>query len=112
MPDFSGKKVPIPPNLCTASKLYDNPLLNSFVKISIIFTIFGCNELIHPLLQKIVHFLNLLFYLVLKTPLHAADIIACASDEIDVVNETGSRLIGPTFEDSDGVDVTLWSQGV
>ena len=96
----------------TVSKLYDNPLLNSFVKISTIFNIFGCNELIHALLPKIVHFLNLLFYFVLKTPLHAADIIACASDEIDAVNQTCSRLIGPTFEDSYGVDVTLWSQEV
>ena len=30
--------------------------------------------------------------------LHATDIIACASDEIDVVDETGLRLIRPTSE--------------
>ena len=37
--------------------------------------------------------------------LHDANIIACTSDEIDSVDETGSRLIGPTSEVSDRVDV-------
>ena len=39
-------------------ELYDEPLLNSSVKNSIIFTVFGCNELILLLLQKFFHLLN------------------------------------------------------
>ena len=49
-----------------------------------------------------------LLYFVLVVFLHAADIIACESDETDVVDETGSRLIRPTSEVSDRVDVSLW----
>ena len=41
-----------------------------------------------------------------------ADITACASGEIDVVNDTGSTLIGPTFEDLDRMDFSLWLQKV
>ena len=44
--------------------------------------------------------------------LHAVDIVACASDKIDVEDETGSRLIDPTSEVLDRVDVSLWFQGV
>ena len=43
---------------------------------------------------------------------HAADIIARASYETDVVDETGSRLIRPTSEVLDRVDVSLWFQEV
>ena len=49
-----------------------------------------------------------LLYFVLVVFLHAADIIACESDKTDVVDETGSRLIRPTSEVSDRVDVSLW----
>ena len=76
------------------------------------FTVFGCNELIFLLLQKFVHLLNVLFDFVFVVLLHAADIIACASDEVDVVDETGSRLIRPTSEVLDRVDVSLWFQEV
>ena len=86
--------------------------MNSSVKNSIMFTVFGCNELIFLLLQKFVHLLNALFDFVFVVFLHAADIIACASDEIDVVDETGSRLIRPTSEVLDRVDVSLWFQKV
>ena len=86
--------------------------MNSSVKNSIMFTVFGCNELIFLLLQKFVHLLNVVLYFVLVVFLHAADIIACASDEIDVVDETGSRLIRPTSEVLDRVDVLLWFQEV
>ena len=72
------------------------------------FTVFGCNELIFLLLQKFVHLLNVLLYFVLVVFLHGADIIACESDEIDVVDEPGSKLIRPTSEVSDRVDVSLW----
>ena len=48
------------------------------------------------------------FVIVLVVFLHGADIIACASDEIDVVDEPGSKLIRPTSEVSDRVDVSLW----
>ena len=72
------------------------------------FTVFGCNELIFLLLQKFVHLLNVLLYFVLVVFLHAADIIACASDETDVVDETGSILRRPTSEVSDRVEVSLW----
>ena len=44
--------------------------------------------------------------------LRAADINACASGEIDVVNDTGSTLIGPIFEDLDRMDFSLWLQKV
>ena len=74
---------------------------------SIIFTVFGPNELIFSLPQKFVHPLNVLLYSVLVGSLHAADIIACSSDEIDVVDETGSRLIGPTLKVLDRVNVFL-----
>ena len=86
--------------------------LNSSVKNSIIFTVFGCNELILVLLQKFIHLLDVLLYFVLVVFPHAADIIACASDEIDVVDETGWRLIGPTSEVWDRVNVLLWFQEV
>ena len=76
------------------------------------FTVFGCNELIFLLLQKFVHLLNVLLYFVLVVFLHAADIIACASVEIDVVDETGSRLIRPTSEVLDRVNDSLWFQEV
>ena len=56
--------------------------------------------------------LDVLFYFVLVVLLHAADVIAYASDEIDVVDETGSRLIRPTSEVSDRVDGLLWLQEV
>ena len=56
--------------------------------------------------------LDALFYFVLVVLLHAADVIAYASDEIDVVDETGSRLIRPTSEVSDRVDGLLWLQEV
>ena len=46
------------------------------------FTVLGCNELIFLLLQKFVH----LLYFVLVVFLHAADIIACPSDKIDVAD--------------------------
>ena len=72
------------------------------------FTAFGCNELVFLLLQRFVHLLIVLLYFVLVVFLHAADIIACESDETDVVDETGSRLIRPTSEVSDRVDVSLW----
>ena len=72
------------------------------------FTAFGCNELVFLLLQRLVHLLIVLLYFVLVVFLHAADIIACESDETDVVDETGSRLIRPTSEVSDRVDVSLW----
>ena len=71
-------------------------------------TVFGCNELIFLLLQKFAHLLNVLLYFVLAVFLHAADIIACASDEIGAVDETSSRLIRPTSEVLDRVDVSLW----
>ena len=86
--------------------------MNSSVKNSIMFTAFGCNELIFLLLQQFVHLLNVLLYFVLVVFFHAADIIACASDEIDAVDETGSRLIRLTSEVSDRVDVLLWFQDV
>ena len=86
--------------------------MNSSVKNSIMFTVFGCNELIFLLLQKFVHLLNVLLYFILVVLLHAADIIARAFDEIDVEDETGSRLIKPTSEVSDRVDVSLWFQEV
>ena len=76
------------------------------------FTAFGCNELVFLLLQRFVHLLIVLLYFVLVVFLHAADIIACESDETDVVDETGSRLIRPTSEVSDRVDVSLWFQEV
>ena len=82
---------------------WNRSLLNSSVKTSITFTIFGCNELKLLLLQKLVHFLNVL---------HVADIIACASDGTDVVDETASTLIRPTSEVLDRVDVLLWFQEV
>ena len=44
--------------------------------------------------------------------LHATDIIACTSDKIDVVDETGSRLIGPTSEVLDRKDVSVWFEKV
>ena len=72
------------------------------------FTAFGCNELVFLLLQRFVHLLIVLLYFVLVVFLHAADIIACESDETDVVDETGSKLIRPTSEVSDRVDVSLW----
>ena len=71
------------------------------------FTVFVNNELLFFLLQKFVHLLNVLLYIVLLVFLHAADITACASDEIDVVDETGSRLTTLTSEVSDRVDVSL-----
>ena len=64
--------------------------MNSSVKNSIMFTVFGCNELIFLLLQSFVHLLNVLLYFVLVVFLYAPDIIACVSDEIDVADETGS----------------------
>ena len=76
------------------------------------FTVFGCNELIFLLLQKFVHLLNVLLYFILVVLLHAADIIARAFDEIDVEDETESRLIKPTSEVSDRVDISLWFQEV
>ena len=76
------------------------------------FTAFGCNELVFLLLQRFVHLLIVLLYFVLVVFLHAADIIACESDETDVVDETGSKLIRPTSEVSDRVDVSLWFQEV
>ena len=72
------------------------------------FTAFGCNELVFLLLQRFVHLLIVLLYFVLVVFLHAADIIACESDETDVVDETGSKLIRPTSKVSDRVDVSLW----
>ena len=96
-----GRKLP-KADLAETSEVYEEPLLNSSVKNSIIFTVFSCNELILLLLQTFAHLFNVL--------LHAADIIACVSDEIDVADETGFRLIGPTFEVSDRVDVSLWFQ--
>ena len=72
------------------------------------FTAFGCNELVFLLLQRFVHLLIVLLYFVLVVFLHAADIIACESDETDVVDETGSKSIRPTSEVSDRVDVSLW----
>ena len=87
--------------------------MNSSVKTSITFTIFGCNELILFLLQKLVHFLNVTVqHFVLVVILHAADIIACASDGIDVVDEAASTLIRPTSEVLDRVDVLFWFQEV
>ena len=76
------------------------------------FTVFGCNEMIFLLLQKFVHLLNVLLYFILVVLLHAADIIARAFDEIDAEDETGSRLIRPTSEVSDRVDISLWFQEV
>ena len=99
-------------DLAETSEVYRKPLLNSSVKNSIIFTVFNCNEFILFLLQKFVHLLNEVFYFVLLVFCHAVDIIACAPDEIDVVDESGLRLIEPTNKDSDRVDVSLWFQGV
>ena len=99
-------------DLAETSEVCRKPLLNSSVKNSIIFTVFNCNEFILFLLQKFVHLLNEVFYFVLLVFRHTADIIACASDEIDVVDESGLRLTEPTNEVSDGVDVSLWFQGV
>ena len=48
-----------------------------------------------------------ILYFVSVVFLHAANIIACASDKIDVVDETGLELIEPTSEVSDRVDVSL-----
>ena len=76
--------------LAETSELYDKIILNSSVKNSIMFTVFGCNELIFLLLQSFVNLLNILLYFVLVVFLHATDIIACVSDETDVVDETGS----------------------
>ena len=83
------------------------PLLQKFVHL-----LFGYNELIFLLLQKFVHLLNVLLYFILVVFPHAADIIPCASDEIDVVDDTGSRLIRPTSEVWDRVVVSLWFQEV
>ena len=47
-----------------------------------------------------------MFYFVSLLFRHVADIIACAPDEIDVADESGLRLIEPTNEVSDGVDVS------
>ena len=99
-------------DLAETSEVCRKPLLNSSVKTSIIFTVFNCNEFILFLLQKFVHLLNEVFYFVLLVFRHTADIIACASDEIDVVDESGLRLTEPTNEVSDRVDVSLWFQGV
>ena len=79
--------------------------MNSSVKNSIIFTVFDYNELILLLQRKFVHLSNVLLYFVFVVFSYAADIIACASDEIDVVDETSSRLIGPTSEVLDRLDV-------
>ena len=67
-------------DLAETSELYDKPLLNSSVKNSIVFAVFGFNELILILLQKFVHLLNVLLYFVFVVFFHATDIIACASD--------------------------------
>ena len=40
--------------------------------------------------------------------LHAADIIACATDETDAVDETGSISMRTVSEVLDRVDVSLW----
>ena len=88
------------------------PHLNSSVKNSIIFIVFDCNELILLLLQRFAHLLNVLLYFVLVVFHHAADIIACASDDIDVVDETGLRLMRQTSAVSDKVDVSFWFQEV
>ena len=64
----------------------------------------GRNELILSLSQKFVH---LLLNFVLVVSFHAVDIITCASDEIGIVDDTGSRLIGPTTEVLDRVYVSL-----
>ena len=71
---------------------------------SIIFTVLGRNELIFSLSQTFVH---LLLHFVLVVSFHAVDIIACASDQIGIVDDTGSRLIGPTTEVLDRVYVSL-----
>ena len=62
------------------SELYGKPLFIFSVKNSIIFTVFGHNELIFPLSQNFVHLLNLLLYFVLVVSLHAADIFARVLD--------------------------------
>ena len=80
-------------DLAETSELYDKPLLNSPVKNSIIFTVFGCNELILLLLQKFVHLLNVLLCFVLVVFLHGADTITCTSDSIDVADETGFQEV-------------------
>ena len=84
--------------------------MNFSRKNFIIFTVFGGNELILLLLQKFVYLLNVLLYFVLVVFFHAADIIACASNENDVVDKPNSRLLRPTSEVSDRVDVTLGSK--
>ena len=96
-------------DLAETSELHDKPLLNFSRKNFIIFTVFGGNELILLLLQKFVYLLNVLLYFVLVVFFHAADIIACASNENDVVDKPNSRLLRPTSEVSDRVDVTLGS---
>ena len=58
------------------------------------------------------YFVYLLLHFVLAVFLHAADITACVSYEIEAVDGTGSRLIRPTSEVSDSVDVLLWFQEV
>ena len=58
------------------------------------------------------YFVYLLLHFVLAVFLHAADTTACASYEIEAVDGTGSRLIRPTSEVSDSVDVLLWFQEV
>ena len=96
-------------DLGETSKLHGETLLNSSVKNFIIFTLFRCSELILLLPQKFAHLLNVfcILYFVSVVFLHAANIIACASDKIDVVDETGLELIEPTSEVSDRVDVSL-----
>ena len=68
--------------------------MNSCIKNSVIFTVFGCNKLILFLLQKFANLLNVMLYFVLVVFIHSADLIACASDEIDVVDKTRSSFIG------------------
>ena len=94
-------------DLAETSELYDKPLeffCQEFYYvyciwlqwIDILFTTKVC-----PSFECTVVFCLVVF-------LHATDIIACASDETGVVDETSSRLIRPTSEVLDRVDVSLW----
>ena len=102
-----------------ASYLYGKPLLNSCVNNSVTFAGARCNELILPLLQKLVHLLKLLFYFdfvqslsTYRVSLHAVGIIGGASGKIFLVNDTGLKLVGPSFEVSDEMGVSFWFQEI
>ena len=94
--------------------IYVANLLNSYINNSVTFAEARCNELILPLLQKLVHLLKLLFYFdfvqslsTYRVSLHAVGIIGGGSAKIFLVNDTGLKLVGPSFEVSDGMGVSF-----